>query len=182
METGREYKRIAQASVSKDAVLTTTYNLDAIFKGVKFLVQKNFTIASSGTLNILIDFTTYPGRDRTVVIEPAKYCTSYGPVIVNIYRGTDYSGGTIIPAYNVNTIIGGTSKTTVTYGATGSTKGTVTQEFLIGYGSTNQSSGGGTTASPDLIVRGNTSKTLIEVVNNSGNEITFNFLQEFYEI
>ena len=180
--TGKEYQRIAQASFSADAILTTEYATDSIFKGVEFLIQKNFTIAASGTLLILIDFTTYTGIDRTVVIKPASYCTTYGPVLVNIYRGTDYSGGTQIYAYNLNTKVGGTSKTTLTSGPTGSVKGTVTQEFVVGYGSTNQSSGGGSMKTDTLIVRDNKTKTLIEVINNSGTEITFNFLQEFFEI
>ncbi len=182
MFLGKEYHRIAQASDSGDALLITDYATDGIFKGVEFLIQKNFTIAAAGILLILVDFTTYSGLNKRVIIKPATYTTTYGPVLVSITRGTNYSGGTPIPAYNLNTIIGGTSKTTFTYGATGTEKGTVTQEFIIGYGSTNQSSGGGTASSDVLIVRGNTGKTLIEVTNNSGNEITFNFLQELFEI
>jgi hypothetical protein len=182
MLLGKEYKRIAQASESGDALLVTDYSMDGIFKGVEFLIQKNFTIAASGTLNILVDFTTYTGLNKRVVIKPASYTTTSGPVVVSITRGTNYTGGTPIPAYNLNTLIGGTSKTTFTYGATGTVKGTVTQELVIGYGSTNQSSGGGTMTTDVLILRGNTGKTLIEVTNNSGAEITFNFLQELFEI
>lgn len=182
VKTGREYKRIAQASSSGDAVLTTDYASDFIFQGVEFLVQKNFTIAASGSLLILVDFTTYTGLDRTIVIKPASYCTTFGPVIVNIYRGTDYSGGTPMPAYNLNTKIGGTSKTTFTEGPTGVSKGTATQELVIGYGSTNQSSGGGTLRTDVLIVRDNSTKTLVEILNQSGEIITFNFLQELFEI
>jgi len=182
MLLGKEYNRIAQASYSGDALLVTDYAMDGIFQGFEYLIQKNFTIAASGTLNILVDYTTYTGLNKRVIIKPATYTTTYGPVLVSITRGTDYSGGTPIPAYNLNTIIGGISKTTFTHGATGTEKGTVTQEFIIGYGSTNQSSGGGTGTTDVLIIRGNTGKTLIEIMNNSGNEITFNFLQELFEI
>lgn len=170
------------SSFTKNAHLATDQRTNSVFKGVKFLIQKNFSIAASGSLYILIDYTTYLGDGKQIVIEPATFSSSYGPVIVNIYRGTDYTGGTPIPAYNVNTLIGTKSQTTFTQGATGTAKGTVTQEFLVGSGSTNQSSGGGAATSAGLIVRGNDGKTLIEILNESGETATVNFLQEFYEI
>ena len=172
----------SQCSFSGDGILATTYIDDYTVRGAAFLFQKNYTIADAGTLYILIDYTTYTGANSLVFVRPAVFSTTYGPVIARVYRGTNYSGGTEEHAYNLNTVIGGESQTTITSGATGTTKGTVAQEWLVGFGSTNQSSGGGSVTVDANIIRDNTSKSLIEIVNNSGNEITFNIVQELLEI
>ena len=171
-----------QSSFSNDAVLTTTYDDDYTVSGNGFLLQKNFTISAAGTLLLLFDYTTLTGTDKKIFIRPAIFSTTSGPVTVTAYRGTDYSGGTQLHAYNLNTIIGGESKITITQGPTGSVKGTEVQNWLVGTGSTNQSSGGGSIEVDVNFVRPNTGKTLMEIVNSSGEQITFNVVQKFFEL
>ena len=172
----------SQKSNAGDAVLTTDYDGDYTVKGNGFLLQKNFAIASGATLLILLDYTTYTGTGKSIFLKPAVFSTTHGPVKVTVYRGANYTGGTAVPAYNMNTIIGGESKTTITQGPTGTVKGTPVQEWLVGSGATNQSSGGGATEVKANIIRPNSGKTLMEIVNESGNAITFNLVQQLFEI
>ena len=169
-------------SFSGDASRVTTYADDYTVRGAGFLLQKNFTILTGASLLILLDYTTLVGLNKVVFLRPAQFSTTSGPVTVIVYRGTNYSGGTLLHAYNLNTIIGGESKLTLTEGPTGSVKGESALEWLVGTGSTNQSSGGGSTQTDVNIIRPNSGKTLMEVVNGSGKDIIFNISQILFEL
>lgn len=176
----------SQCSYSADAVLTTDYAQDTIVQGHGFVFEKNFAIASGGTLYILFDYTTYTpaeGQAGIVYILPPFFSTTAGPVSVTVYRGTNYTGGTAIPVLNPNTMAAKTAAgTTVSFGATGSTKGTVALEYLVGGASQGNQSASGSAAGLSFFIRPNTSKTLVEVVNNSGQSITFHNAQLLFEI
>ena len=169
-------------SFSKNAQVVTSFENDYGVRGNGFPLQKNFTIASAATLFVLIDYTTYSNDDGFIFILPPVFTASAGKVIVNVYRGTDYSGGTEIEVNSNNTIIGNVLETTITHGATGSDKGTSSLEYLVGASSTNQNSGGGISAIGPPFIRNNCCKTLVEIINQSGEEIVFNYSQMFYEI
>jgi hypothetical protein len=175
-----------QCSYSGDAVLTTTYADDFTTRGASFLFEKNITIASGGTALVLFDYTTYePTKEQIgqVFIFPPTFGTTAGPVKVNLYRDTNYTGGTEFNAVNPNTLVAkSTSGTTLTIGPTGTTKGTLAMEYLVGEQSHGNVSGGGSTAGLSFFVRDNTKKSLVEIVNLAGAEITFHYGQIFYEI
>ncbi len=175
-----------QCSFSGDAVLTTNYGDDGIVQGKAFVFDRNFTIATSGTLYILLDYTTFkpnPYQYGLIYVFPPIFTTSAGVVKVQVYRGTDYTGGTQILAHNPNTTaIKKTSSTTITSGATGTNKGDLVLEYLVGGDSQGNNSANGSASGLAFYIRGNTGKTLVEVVNLAGKEITFNNSQILYEI
>lgn len=168
-------------SFSGDAKIITTYKDNFTTSGKAFLFEKNFAIADDGSLYILIDYTTYSGDN--VFILPPQFGATDGAVVVNVYRGTDYTGGTEFDAINPNTTVAKTtSATTLTYGATGTTKGTEVLNYLVGASSTPLFSGGGGASGASFFIRQTTSKTLVEVVNNSGSDIIFHYGQVLFEI
>ena len=172
-----------QASVSSDAVLTTTYADDATVRGTGFVLKKNFSIGAGATVYFLIDYTTYipsPERLGLVYAMPPFFKATDGPVSVVIYRGTDYvAGATVLHLYNPNTLSAKTeSATTVTQGATGSNKGTAVLEYIIG----GTGKGSGDDGGGSFFIRPNTGKTLIEVTNSATGTVTFNWFQELFEI
>lgn len=177
---------LKQLSASGDALVSTSYADDGLTRGKAYLFEKNFAIGSGTTLNILFDYTTYtPSGTQIgqVYVMPPTFSTTVGPVNVNIYRGTDYTGGTEFDAINPNTLVANTtSGTTLRTGPTGSVKGTLVLEYLIGGASQGNQSASGSSSGLAFFIRDNTSKTLIEIVNNSGSAITFHFGQVFYEI
>jgi hypothetical protein len=176
-----------QTSTSLDAILTTTYADDYTTRGNSFLFEKNISILNGGTANVLLDYKTYqptPSQSGMIFVFPPNFATTSGPVAITVYRETDYTGGSQIVAYNPNTLAPKkTSGTTITTGASGSNKGTATMEYLAGGGS-----GGvghsmpGATVGLSFFVRKNTNRTLVEIVNNSGSNITFHYSQILYEI
>lgn len=173
-------------SFSGDALRMTSYENDYSVRGNAFHLQKNFTIAIGTTLNILIDYTTYTkvpkGGQGLIFVLPPNYAASDGAVLVTVRRDSDYSGGTEIDVPNVNTVFGGFLQTTITSGATGNDAGTSVLDYLVGSASTNQSSGGGNISGDSAFIRNSKDKTLVQIANNSGEEITFNYSQTFFEI
>ena len=179
---------LIQKSMSNNetGLVTTSYADDGVVRGSSFVFEKNFTIANSGTLYILVDYSTYAptsAQKGLVFVYPPDFGTTAGTVVVNVYRGTNYAGGTEFDAINPNTTASKTtSGTTLTYRATGSKKGDVVLNYLVGSSSTNQNSGGGSNTGMQFFIRPNTDKTLVEIVNDSGEEITFHYGQGLFEI
>jgi hypothetical protein len=177
---------LGQLSSSGDAVLTTDYAGDTVVRGKAFVFEKNVQIAAGVTLYILFDYTTFiPAVDESgiVFVSPPSVATTSGPVQVKVYRGTDYSGGSTFKAINPNTIAAKSeSGTTFSIGPTGSNKGIVSLEYLVGGQSQGNNSASGQTVGLEFFIRSNTSKTLVEIINQSGANITFHNGHIFYEI
>lgn len=175
-----------QCSQSKDAVLVTSYADDFTTRGASFLFEKNIAIASGGTALVLFDYTTYipgPGQIGQVYVYAPIFQSTVGPVTVNLYRGTNYTGGTEFDASNPNTLHAKiTSGTTLTLGPTGTVKGTLTMEYLVGGQSQGNNSAAGATQGLSYFITNNTRKSLVEIVNNSGSAITFHYGQIMFEI
>lgn len=175
-----------QSSFSGDGIVTTDYGNNAIVKGDGFTFEKLFTILSGATLYVLVDYTTYtPGLNKSgnIFILPPVFRTTAGPAIVTVYRGTDYAGGTEFSAINPNTTAAkSTSGTTFTAGATGTTKGDVVLEYLVGGDSLGVNRAAGDATGLAFFVRNNTNKTLVEIDNQSGVDIQFTYSQLLFEV
>lgn len=172
-----------QSSFSGGAILQTDYAQDRIVRGEGFVIAKNFTIPTGGTLYGLFDYTTHTGGDGLIYLMPPSFHASKGLVVVKVYRGTNYSGGTQVKAYNANELSSKTeSSSTLTSGATGTEKGVLGLEFIVGFDSQGLNLGGGTGQDVSFYIRKNTSKTLVEVINLAGSEIIFHYGQVFYEL
>ena len=177
-----------------DALLSSTYDGDYLARGYAFALEGNFAIATGTTLYMLIDYTTYDdfsfanvdnirtARNGVVFIMPPRMATTDGPVQVNVYRGTNYTGGTATLYSKRNTISDIDPQITITTGATGDDKGILALSYLVGRSTTNQSSGGDTASGSVPFIRSNEGVTLVEIVNESGVDIIFSYGQTFYEI
>ncbi len=136
-------------------------------------------------LHILFDYSTYipgPTDFGKVFILPPSFATTAGPVIVRLWRGSDYSGGTPFFAYNPNiTAVKTQSATTLTVGPTGNNKGTVALEYLIGGDSQGNQAASGAATGLSFFIRSNSGKALVEIENLSGSAITFHYGQVLYE-
>jgi len=175
-----------QSSFSGDALLQTNYADDFTVRGNAFLFEKIITIASGESAFVLWDYTTFlpaPGQIGQVFVYKPFFETTAGPVTVNLYRGTNYAGGTQFLAYNPNTNHAKqSSSTTLTLGPTGTVKGTLSMEYLVGGQGLGNQSGAGSTAGLSFFIVNNTRKSLVEIVNGSGKEIKFHYGQMLYEI
>lgn len=176
-----------QCSTSGDAVLTTGYADDFTTRGKSFLFEKNIAISSGGTAYVLFDYRTFspaPDEAGLVFIFPPSFATTAGPVTVKLYRDTGYSGGTPVTVLNPNTLV--TKRlagTTVAVSPTGSDKGTLAMEYLVGGGTGGVgNSMPGNTVGLSFFIRNNTKKSLVEIVNGAGADITFHYGQILYEI
>lgn len=181
-------------SNARDGILTTDYANDYIARGYAFALEENFTIGIGATLYMLIDYSTYTdfsiaNTDNTkeprvgaVFILPPRMGTTAGPVYVNVYRGGDYSGGTATLYSKRNTLSDIDPQITITTDATGTDEGDHVLSYLVGSASTNQNSGGATKEGIVPFIRGNDGQTVVEIVNDSGEEITFSYGQTFYEL
>jgi len=150
------------------------------------MFEKNFDIASAASLYVLFDYTSYvpiEGKKGIIHVLPPVFGTTAGAVAVNVYRGTNYTGGTEFDVINPNTTATKiTSGTTLTFGATGDDKGTEVLNYLVGATATNQTSGGGSSTGVSFFIRPNTGKTLVEIINESGENVTFHYGQALFEI
>jgi hypothetical protein len=192
-DRSNQYLRRVRSNAA-DGILTTDYANDYIARGYGFALEENFSISSGSTLYLLIDYSTYTdfsisstdniaeARVGVVFVLPPRMATTAGPVQVNVYRGGDYSGGNATLYSKRNTLSDIDPQITMTEGASGTDKGTLVLSYLIGSSSTNQDSGGGVKEGIVPFIRDNTGQTLVEIVNESGDDITFSYGQTFYEI
>lgn len=183
-----------RGSNTNDAVLTTTYQNDFIARGYGFALEDVFDISDGDTINILIDYTTYTefndsavdlihqGRVGTIFVLPPLMGTTSGPVIVSVYRGGDYTGGTGVLYSKRNTISDVEPQITITKDATGSDKGEISLRYLVGGQAQGPNRAGGSTNPNIPFIRDNTDKTLVEIDNQSGSNIQFSYNQIFYEL
>ena len=174
-------------SYSGDAIKHTSYADDAITTGFGFLVEKNINIPASSTRYMLLDYTGYSPTEEwqtgRVFIFPPTISVSKGALIVNVYRGTDYVGGDTFSCINPNTIASKSESGTVwTLDPTGSDRGILSLQYLIGVSGTNQSSGGGNAEGLSFFIRPNTGKTLVEMVSDETDPVTLNYGQLLFEI
>jgi len=177
----------SQTSYSHDAVLVTSYKDDYITRGNGFLFERNISIANGATALILFDYRTYHpalGQLGQIYIYPPFFQTTAGPVTVNLYRDTNYSGGTPYAIVNPNTLAKKkVSGTTISLAPTGTVKGDLAMVYLVGGGT-----GGVGNASPgategiSYFIRDNSKVSLVEIVNGAGADITFHYGQMIFEI
>lgn len=167
-------------STSKDGIIATTYKDDYINRGNCFSISNNFEISAAATRYIALDPTGYEGF--AVVVFPPKFQTTYGYVTVNILIDTDYTSETELTLINRNANSSNTAKTKLYDNATGDIEGTSFSQDLVGYGVTNQSSGGGTNVFHEPLWIDKTKRYALKIQNNSGKDIIFNIKFVIFEI
>jgi hypothetical protein len=177
---------IAQKSTAGDAVLITSYTDDYIVKGKAFEVKRTVSISAGSTLKLAFDHTALHSINDVVFVLPLLFLATGGPVEIKTYRITSYTGGTIIPANQLN-------KTAI-YTALGLLKTGITsagapgddlREYLLGGEGNPQQvnrAGASNGAAPVVINGGPNAKLCIEIINGYTNTIKFNLGILWYEL
>lgn len=168
----------SQTSFSEDAVLTTNYLDDNIVAGRIFGIG----LAQSLTADTPIYFTSECLSDiNALFLLPIQITPTEGFLILNIYEDTEYTGGTTITATNRNRTSDITSSVTIKLGAVGTEKGTLLGlTKIFGVAGTNQSSGGGESATSNSIVLDTSKRYLYELTNSETG--TVGISAEFGEV
>lgn len=168
----------SQLSFSKDALLATNYLDDYIVRGNVF----NITLVQAFTAGTPIYFTSeYMGAtDISLFLLPIKINPTEGYLILNIYEGSDYTGGTPVESVNRNRLSSKTADVDVNVGATGTTEGTLIQSIVYGVAGTNQSAGGGSDTAFESLILNTSTKYLFELTLSETATVGIN--AEFAEI
>ena len=175
---------IANKTFSNQAVNASRnilYDHDYVFSGNGFTISKLYTINTATTKYFLfdpigIDVDTY------IISLPLAFRTTDGPVTVFLRVGHDYTGGTAITPINRDSTCINPSRVAVTQDPTGTSTGLSTFEYLVGTSATAQDPGGGTTQGELPFIVNRLVPYLLEVVNGSGSNITFELRQTWFEV
>lgn len=167
-------------TISVDGVsLITNSQIEELVKlGRLYTIQTVLTINNSTTKYLLFDPTlvipNLPDFLGNVIAFPFRLKTTAGPITVCLYAGTDYAEGTLQPLINRNANSPNTSLTTIKADPTGSNKGTLLFKYLVGQASQTAVFPGGGDGETDLpFILDITKKMLLEIPNNSGENIQF---------
>ena len=104
-----------------------TYAGDYVFRGRAFSVSQTFDIAQSGTLYVLFDISKL---EKNLVLYPPSFASYGGGATIDVYVGTDYTGGTDMLEQN-RSYRGGKNQCDLKSEPTGSNKGTLFTQFLV---------------------------------------------------
>lgn len=150
--------------------------------GCEFFYNDVITVEAGDSRNILINYSAHTSGLKQIIAIPATYFLPLGSLHITVYTGTDYTGGTDITFLCTRPSTGNTLETEVSLDATGSTLGTIAQEYDIGASETNQNSGGGSFNFGIEIILDNTIPSgLIVIENDSATDYDLTLLQIFYE-
>ena len=182
------YRLIEQrSSFSGDAMLATDYANDGIAKGQAFEISYTINIPAGQTRFVWINYAAYTDlsplepyfgqRLGTVVVLPPTYTCSAGPVQVNVRRDPTVTPdtGALIRTVRKNTTVANFPQVEWRFQPTVTDQGADPFNYLAMPGFDTQGTG-------LPFYRGNTSSTLVEVVNNSGEATVFYYGQVWYEI
>lgn len=165
------------------AVVTNRIENDKIFDNICYGISKRFTIAASGSLDLLIDPTAFTGN--TLVILPVNVKGIGSRVNIDLYVGTDADDdGTILNAINRNNNSSTVSELIARINPTINDSGTVRAEFLIpadGAGASANVGGEVTEGLP--FVMNKDFKYMLRITNTSTSSIFYgSFSFNFYEV
>ena len=158
---------------------------------IEFWTQKGFcfqydqvrTLPSATNLYFLFDPS---GIDDDILLHvyPLTFINvEDGPAYVNYYVGHDYTGGTPVTLLNRNGNSTNTAKTVIYEGPTGTSLGlkTSSNKIAIG-GAIPAESGGGSTGPVAPFIASKNITFLIEIVNDSGDDIDAEAFLEICEV
>ena len=158
--------------------VTTTFGDDYAFRGNGFTINNHITMAGSQTLNFLIDMSNVDSQ-KTVFSLPIFVASGSNKVVVKVYEGADYSGGTPITAFNINRNSETALQTVITAGASDDVGGKGTQFRTHVAFASNKVSEQSTGLS--FIVLNKAQKYLIELVNSEATTTDVEYDSILYE-
>lgn len=163
-------KRIKDAQTNDEmGFRASTYATDYIYQGKCFSTSQRLTIESANNMFILFDITGAYSAGRVVSVYTPVLDTTTGPLHIDYYYASDYTGGT---SFLVNNRVsyGGNCNCTLTYGATdaGGGKGI---KFTEGFVASGHKSTGTSQEGLEFVPPQNT-KILVEIDNTNGSNAT----------
>lgn len=171
-------------SSSKDAIITTSYEDDYAVRGYEWTLNGVTDLAAGVKLNFLLDMSLVPEGNAVFAIPPTVK-SSDSEVTLNIYEGTDYTGGVapVPDIWNRNRISPQAKNFVVTANAAGSVLGlNLSQHGAFGAGGgffgTSSSDEGGS-ARPLILDR---TKKYLLVLENLGGDTRIDYESLLFEI
>lgn len=155
-----------------------------VMEGITFSWAKRFTIAISGTANIVINTTTVDANKLVVVLPLSFQAIGGGPVFIDMYLGTDSDeNGTLWEGINRNHAIGGSPQTTVRLNPTINDDGAkLSPEFMIPSNGTPAVSTIGGQTSEDLVFNALKNKYMLRLVNQEAAAINLTMAMSVFEV
>lgn len=159
-------KRLIDSQTNdKRGIRSSSYATDYIYQGKCFSTSQRITV-EAGT-NMIVLFNMVPAAEKVVSVYTPVLDTSTGPLLLDYYYGSDYSGGT---SFRINNRVsyGPEALCTLTYSATGSNKGT---RFSDGFVAAGHKSSGSSQEGLEFVPPQNTN-ILVEIDNTNGTDAT----------
>ena len=145
----------------------SNYASDYIYQGKCYSVKQRITVLSGTNMMILFNMVPAYDEGKIVSVYEPVFTTTTGPVNVDFTIGSDYTGGT---SFNINNraYYGDHPLCTMTYGATGSSKGVALSQDMVPAGHKDP---GGTQGGLEFVPPQNTN-VLAELDNTNGTDAT----------
>lgn len=154
-------------------VLTKSIEKDWEDRGYSYQYDQVITLPFATNKYFLFDPTGISDDIVLNVFPFHVYNCEDGPVTVNYYAGSDYSGGTPLTLLNRNGNSTNTAATVIYENPTGSSLGLKTSSNKVAIGGALPSqAGGGSSGEKEAFVASKNVKFLVEIVNDSGADIT----------
>jgi len=115
---------------NKKGLRTSNYSTDYIYQGKCHSCTKRLTVETGTNLIIVFDMSAAVAAGKAVSLYTPVMDATTGPVLVDYYYGSDYTGGTDFPCIN-RAYYGGTTLSTIKAGGTGTDKGTKFSEGAV---------------------------------------------------
>ena len=167
-----------------NAIIVISLANQKTMEGVAFSVRKRFTIAASGTLDIIMDPTAVT-KDNVVLL-PMGFVGFGGPIHVDVYVGATENGdGNPVFTYNRNLVLGVLPETDFRTDFTGlDITGLDAIELLLpsdGVGAAMSS--GADVGEPLVLNVDKTEKILLRFINTDGTAaVTVGVKVDFFEV
>lgn len=176
-------QELRQKSNTGDAVLTTTYADDYITRGNAFQVRRRISLAASTTTKIVLDTTAVPSTSYIFIL-PVSVAGTGGPILVDTYGISTYTGGSAIVPAKLNSTSSNVAASLFLTGITSSdVAGNDLRQYIIGATGNPQQvnrSGSSSGAVPYIVAPG--SKIVMQINNTYTDTNTIAFDVIWYEI
>lgn len=154
-----------------------------IFQGKYYTWQTSIPILAADPIRYF--WWDVTNATRKIIFDPLRLFGTAGTIRLNFYINHDYSGGTEEFIYNreFNKIISRPPQSKIYIDPTdqGGGKGTMITPIDVGTQATNQSSGGGSIQSEDVVVVKVDQPFLVEAINYSGDNANLNVILTWKE-
>lgn len=148
-------------------IRSSSYATDYIYQGKCFSTSQRITVAAAVNMIVLFNMVPASAAGKVVSVYTPVLDTTTGPLLLDYYYGSDYSGGTTFRINN-RASYGPSNLCTLTYSATGSSKGI---RFTDGFVAAGHKSSATSQEGLEFVPPQNTN-ILVEIDNTNGTDAT----------